>query len=195
MIDAKLSFCQYYCSCHFGAEFKCVGTHIVAGTTWERAVELPSVDEHGTSAPGSAEVAADDDDDDVVESREKANSVSGRCGGVTGVLAGVHIGKWQSEVEFPLQWQHWTCACAAVESWKNMLSAASKCHLADIRSCFACSEWQPATITNLLISSCSRSPSITLKWKHELRKHKKRSDCDWLKFSGKKHDWYSAMLR
>lgn len=88
MIEAKICFCQFYCSCHFGAELKCDGAHIVAGTAWERDVELPSVDEHGTSALGSAEVAGNDV---VVESREKAKSVSGRCGGVTGVLAGVHI--------------------------------------------------------------------------------------------------------
>lgn len=79
---------------------------------------------------------------------EKASRVSGKFGGVAGVLQGVMTCPKCAEAE-----GHG----GTVASWKNMLRAVSNCQWADCSSCFACSLAQPAAKTNWLIMTCSLS--------------------------------------
>jgi hypothetical protein len=86
-----------------------------------------------------------------VDNLDSAAKASGKFGGVTGVFAGVHIGKWQL-----LPFLH----VGLFGSWKNLLRAVSKCQFESVRSCLACSGWHPATYTNWLSITCCRIVSI-----------------------------------
>lgn len=92
----------------------------------------------------------------VVDSLENASKVSGKLGGVAGVFAGVHIG-----LNRPFWWwydEH--DEVARQVSLKYTLNAFWKCQLFNWSNCLAWSWLQPATSTNWLIITWSRSDSI-----------------------------------
>lgn len=76
-----------------------------------------------------------------------ASNVSGKLGGVAGVLQGVIICPNCVDGQDGI-----------ADSWKNMLNAVSNCQCAACRSWVACSRAHPAATTNWLIMICSRRP-------------------------------------